>query len=67
MSLIAAADESGSAVVTNSKGSQGLNDIAQVLNDNGILRYPSVFAVGVKLLGLAGQLKAGEYSFPRSG
>jgi UPF0755 protein len=59
-----AADASGSAIVLIPKGS-GLNDIAQILNDNGILRYPSVFVVGVKLLGLAGQLKAGEYSFRR--
>ena len=60
-----AIDTSGPVVVIIPKGS-GLNDIAQVLNANGILQYSSVFIVAVKLLGLSRQLKAGEYSFPAS-
>jgi UPF0755 protein len=57
------ANTSSSRVLIIPKGS-GLNDIAQILNENGILRYSLVFVVGAKLLSLSRELKAGEYNFP---
>ena len=42
----------------------GLESIAQLLEDNDVIDDKWVFRIGVRLLGLARSLKAGEYAFP---
>ncbi|HLF58551.1 MAG TPA: endolytic transglycosylase MltG [Alphaproteobacteria bacterium] len=42
----------------------GLDDIARLLADNGVIRSPRLFVAGVKVFGRARALKAGEYAIP---
>lgn len=42
----------------------GVDDIAQLLADNGVIEDKIVFALGVRLTESAGRLRAGEYAFP---
>jgi len=46
------------------KGS-GLNEIASLLRDNGIIKNKYPFILGAKIFGLSGRLKAGEYEFSK--
>ncbi|HEX4635865.1 MAG TPA: endolytic transglycosylase MltG, partial [Rhizomicrobium sp.] len=40
------------------------HDIAQILEQKGILRYALVFEIDARMRGLSGKLKAGEYAIP---
>lgn len=40
------------------------HDIAQLLQDKGALKYGLLFELNLRLKGLAGQIKAGEYALP---
>ena len=51
-------------VIIIPKGS-GLNEIASLLSDNGIIKSKYPFILGAKIFGLSGRLKAGEYEFSR--
>lgn len=42
----------------------GVDDIAQLLADNGVIEDKVVFAFGVRLTQSASRLRAGEYAFP---
>ena len=51
-------------VIIIPKGS-GLNEIADLLRDNGVIKSKYPFILGAKIFGLSGRLKAGEYEFSR--
>ena len=51
-------------VIIIPKGS-GLNEIASLLRDNGVIKSKYPFVLGAKIFGLSGRLKAGEYEFSR--
>ncbi|MEQ8666179.1 MAG: endolytic transglycosylase MltG [Rhodospirillales bacterium] len=51
------------AIVYIEPGS-GLFAIAETLADNGVIDDPFVFRIGVRVVGIATKLRAGEYSFP---
>lgn len=42
----------------------GLKQVANLLKKEGVISSPSIFLIGVRASGNAGQIKAGEYSFP---
>ncbi len=42
----------------------GLDGIARRLAEAGVIEHPWLFALGVRLSGAAGKLRAGEYAFP---
>ncbi len=42
----------------------GVDEIAQLLADNGVIEDKIVFALGVRLTESGGRLRAGEYAFP---
>jgi UPF0755 protein len=42
----------------------GLKQVAYLLQKEGVIESPSIFLIGVRASGNAGQIKAGEYSFP---
>ncbi len=44
---------------------RSLKKIARLLHKAGIINSPSVFVLGVRASGNAGNIKAGEYSFPK--
>ena len=43
-----------------------VNTIAQHLADNGVIANSDLFRIGLRIRGLQGQLKAGEYGFSRA-
>ena len=49
-------------VIIIPKGS-GLNEIANLLSDNGVIKSKYPFILAAKIFGLSGRLKAGEYEF----
>ena len=51
-------------VVIIPKGS-GLNEIASLLINNGVIKSRYPFILGAKIFGLSGRLKAGEYEFSK--
>ena len=51
-------------VIIIPKGS-GLNEIAGLLRDNGVIKSKYPFILGAKIFGLSGRLKAGEYEFSK--
>ena len=51
------------AIVYIEPGS-GLRGIAETLHGKGVVEDPLVFRAGVRIVGLATKLRAGEYSFP---
>ena len=51
-------------VIIIPKGS-GLNEIADLLRDNGVIKSKYPFILGAKIFGLSGRLKAGEYEFSK--
>tara|TARA_B100001057_G_scaffold429616_1_gene455823 strand:- start:10926 stop:11828 length:903 start_codon:yes stop_codon:yes gene_type:complete len=51
-------------VIIIPKGS-GLNEIASLLSDNGVIKSKYPFILGAKIFGLSGRLKAGEYEFSK--
>ena len=51
-------------VIIIPKGS-GLNEIADLLKDHGVIKSKYPFILGAKIFGLSGRLKAGEYEFSR--
>ncbi len=42
----------------------GVDRIAAILHDGGVIDDPRLFRVGVRLMGMQGRLRAGEYAFP---
>ena len=42
----------------------GLKQVAHLLKKEGVIESPSIFLIGVRASSNAGQIKAGEYSFP---
>jgi UPF0755 protein len=42
----------------------GVDEIAQLLAQNGVIQDKIVFSLGVRLTEMAGRLRAGEYAFP---
>ncbi|HWU56860.1 MAG TPA: endolytic transglycosylase MltG [Rhizomicrobium sp.] len=58
-----AAAHGGETVVLIAPGVR-THGIAQILHDNGTLRYPLVFEINARVRGLSGKLKAGEYAIP---
>ena len=54
----------GSETVVLIKSGVGLHGIAQVLNDAHVIKWPTLFRVGVRLNGKTSALKAGEYAIP---
>lgn len=43
---------------------KGLKEIARILKDEGVIKSPSIFILGVRASRQTSQIKAGEYSFP---
>lgn len=41
----------------------GLRDISRILSDAGVIRNSGLFSLGVRVAGLAGKLRAGEFAF----
>ena len=58
------AAKSGNETVVVVKPGVGLKGVAQTLADAGVIERPEVFQIGVRVLGKAPQLKAGEYAIP---
>ncbi len=58
------AAKSGSTTDVVIKPGIGIKGVAQSLADAGVIERPEVFQIGVRVLGKAPQLKAGEYAIP---
>jgi UPF0755 protein len=58
------AAKSGKETVVMIKPGVGLKGVAQALAAAGVIERPEVFQAGVRVLGKAPQLKAGEYAIP---
>jgi len=55
---------SGSETVVLVPPHMRTHDIARLLADKGVLRYPLVFEIDTRLRGLSAKLKAGEFAIP---
>lgn len=55
---------SSSPVVLIVPKGAGVERIAAILKDGGVIDDPRLFRIGVRLMGMQGALRAGEYTFP---